>query len=986
LAHIEPAVVERLLAGALSAEETRAVQEHLATCPACQKRVGVVGSRIVLPTHTPGGSLAQTVVRSDSGALERPSPKNNTPVPMQLDSSQAVDASRANKMGRYILLERLGAGGMGVVYAAYDPELDRKVALKLLRPDATIGAKEGQARLLREAQAMAKVVHPNIVAVHDVGTFGDEVFITMDFVEGRNAAVWLSESPHPWREVLEAYVRAGRGLAAAHATGLVHRDFKPDNVLIGKDGSVRVTDFGLATTASGAASVRSTLPGNTPLPIPRPDVPFERPLTMMGAVMGTPGYMSPEQHMAGPADARSDQFSFCASLYEALYGVKPFAGDSPMVIAVEVTKGRVRPPPKESAVPAWVWKIMQRGLSTDPAARWPDLTALLDELSRDPSVRKRRIGVAAAGVGVALAVVFGVYRVGQAKSALCTGAERRLAGVWDRDRKEAIRAAFDGTGQSSAGVVFNVVEAYLDAWARDYVSAHTDACEATRIRGDQSDKVLGLRMACLDDRLLEARALSDLFLKAEARTIDGAAGAAQGLSGFEGCADLKLLDTKVRPPPKEKEEAVAKVRRELADAKALRNAGRPGKALEAYASAAADAKAIGYGPLEADALLRRGQLESEGRRFALAEKSVASALFLAESEADDNLAAQAAVQLVWIEGHDLKRYDDARRWAGLAEAIVHRLGGSQPLEGRLLLSQGVVAADERDYPTAERLLGQALELLRKSYGEDNPATTGALTQLAQVQYDARHPEKAEELYLQALERAQARGPDHPALIPVLSGLAKIQQGRGEREEAVKTFERALAISEKRLGPEHPQTAITESYLGEALFAAGKLSSAATHCARSVEIFESLAKKRGEAHPSLGAARGTLAMVLLREGKSAEALAQAERAIAVLEKSSAPDEKSLAYFRGMAGRALLGLSRTGAAQVELEAALAGQEKTRSDPAAIAETRFALAQALWSSPRERPRARHLAQEARNTIAAEPTLVAKRAEMDAWIAAHR
>src|SRR5262245_11493 len=251
---------------------------------------------------------------------------------------------KGTALGRYVSLARLGSGGMSEVYAAFDPQLDRRVALKLLRPDVVAGmaAEEGRARVLREAQALARLSHRNVVAVHDVGTESGEIFIAMEYVDGVTVRTWLAEHERTWREILNVFLDAGRGLAAAHEAGLVHRDFKPDNVLVTPTGRVVVLDFGLARGAGGpetpgAPSVRTppTQPERLTLP-PSPGnpstpslgrAPLDTPLTKMGDLMGTPRYMSPEQLGAALVDGRSDQFSFCVSLYEALHGQRPFPGE-----------------------------------------------------------------------------------------------------------------------------------------------------------------------------------------------------------------------------------------------------------------------------------------------------------------------------------------------------------------------------------------------------------------------------------------------------------------------------------------------------------------------------------------------------------------------------------------------------------------------------------------------------------------------------------
>ncbi|PCC75646.1 WD40 repeat [Nannocystis exedens] len=314
------------------------------------------------------------------------------------------------KIGRFTVLRQIGAGGMSVVYAAYDERLDRRIAVKLLRSGESA---DNQARLLREAQAMARLSHPNVVAVHEVGAWEQQVYVAMEFVRGPNLRDWLQAVPRDIREIREVFVAAGRGLAAAHHAGLVHRDFKPANVLVGDDGRVRVGDFGLVRHAGDEPA-----DGPAPAPVPAASivqagarVELSTTLTETGAILGTPAYMSPEQHLGRPVDARSDQFSFCVALYEALYGAPPFAGRDLFELAKRVLAGAVSPVPEDSKVPAWLRRAVLRGLAVDPAARWPSIDDLLDELERDPerSWRTRRtaalVGLAVVGVVVGLVVV-----------------------------------------------------------------------------------------------------------------------------------------------------------------------------------------------------------------------------------------------------------------------------------------------------------------------------------------------------------------------------------------------------------------------------------------------------------------------------------------------------------------------------------------------------------------------------------------------------
>jgi len=307
--------------------------------------------------------------------------------------------ARGTRIGRYEIEYLLGTGGLGVVYAANDPELGRRVALKLLKvdPRAATGSQE---RLVREARALARISHPNVVAVYDVGVFEDRVFVAMELIVGRDLRTWLAVKPRGWREVIDVFRAAGRGLAAAHAAGLVHRDFKPDNLLVGDDGRICVTDFGLARGAEPDISVDA-------LPIVDSADPLVSPLTQVGQIVGTPAYMAPEQHQAIGADARTDQFAFASSLYEALFGKRPYDGKNYSELRKAVITGQLRPVPRQIAVPRTLVPIVLRGLATRPGDRWPSMAALLDALERDRTKVPRRIAFSAGTILAVLATALG---------------------------------------------------------------------------------------------------------------------------------------------------------------------------------------------------------------------------------------------------------------------------------------------------------------------------------------------------------------------------------------------------------------------------------------------------------------------------------------------------------------------------------------------------------------------------------------------------
>ncbi len=377
-------VLVAFAAGRLPAERRAQLEHHLDTCELC------------------GVLVAEAARDPDPSSV---SSLGDAP-------TQPGRLLRGTCLGRYLVVEQLGSGGLGDVYACYDPELDRRVAIKLLRTVAD-DPERAQLRLRREAQALARLAHPNVVAVHDVGAFGGRVFVAMELVDGQTLREWIAAGPHGWRAVRDLMVEAGRGLWAAHAAGMVHRDFKPSNVMIGRDGRVRVLDFGLARAATPTGEAQAC-----PSVEARGGAGIEAVLTRTGTILGTPAYMAPEQFVGDPIDERADQFGYCCTVYEALHGVRPFKGRSLDQLFASVRAG---PAEGGEGAPAWFRRAIVRGLAFDPARRFADMGALLDALDRDRRSRRWQVG---ALVG---ALVTGVVGLGVGRALTPVSAAQREA-------------------------------------------------------------------------------------------------------------------------------------------------------------------------------------------------------------------------------------------------------------------------------------------------------------------------------------------------------------------------------------------------------------------------------------------------------------------------------------------------------------------------------------------------------------------------------
>ncbi|QRK09283.1 tetratricopeptide repeat protein [Archangium violaceum] len=782
--------------------------------------------------------------------------------------------TRGATVSRYVVLERIGQGAMGVVYAAYDPELDRQVALKLLRPEGR-HVEELRRRLLREAQSLARLSHPNVVSAHDVGTCGDGLFLTMDLVEGTTLAEWLKQ-PRPWREVLRVFLEAGRGLAAAHAAGLVHRDFKPANVLVGHNGQVRVTDFGLASSSGQP---------DAPTPRPRPESARENaatPLTRTGALLGTPAYMAPEQLQGNGASALSDQFSFCVALHEALHGERPYQGHTPEELAQAALEGRVRPPGRESKVPSWVRRAVRRGLRARPEERFPSMETLLAAIS--PRALRVRTWVAVSAATASLVGLAVGYEVAHRREVRCAQEAEKLATVWGPEQRERVRTAFLSTGKPYAASIWENVSAALDAHAARWRELRTETCMAS----SSTPSTTGLlTAACLDTQLWQFAAITEVLRKADAQTVQNAPQMMASLEGLTGCHTTPALVTRPQPPD-DLRPRVDAVRRRLAEARARMDAGSHAQGLEVTSALVPQARNIGYRPLEAEVLVLHGQLHGLVGKLQEAEEILYRALWAADAGRDDETVARVWLLLIWVVGEQKARMDEAERLVHHARAAVERLGKERfpaiTIEfhlrmGGLLLVQGKL--DEAD---AE--FSRGLSLSRELYGPESLRTAHFLSSLGRVRTRQQRGPEAVALFRQAQTlRERIWGPDHPGHALNLSNLASELLWMGQPEEALATFRRSLALLESSRAPDHPSLATPLNNLAALLRRRGQLDESRRYFQRALAIFE---RTKGPDHPNTAAALCGLGYVESDAQRFDEALAHGQEALTRVERALGPD--------------------------------------------------------------------------------------------------
>jgi len=677
-----------------------------------------------------------------------------------------------DRVGRYVVLSQLGSGGMGIVYTAYDPELDRKVALKVVR-SWLVGREEAHTRFVREARAMARISHRGVVPIHDVGTLGDSVFLAMELVDGRNARRWLDEEKPRWRRAVATLLDVGRGLAAAHAAGIVHRDVKPANILVGSDGAARVTDFGLARTeldeSTGPDAASSDEAPADPDAMWPATTTASDALTRTGAILGTPAYMAPEQHLGRRADARSDQFSFCVVLYESVYGEPPFdttaRGDLPIALALaaEVTGGRVRPAPKKTKVPAWLRRILLRGLAASPEARWPSMAALLDAIEETPRRRRRSLIIAA--TAAAVVIVGASFLVGRATPVVatdpCQGGAALLASAWPPAARTSAVARLAGLGAYGRSAAPRIAAA-LDDYAGRWATGHREACVAHR-RGAQSDALFDRRMLCLERGRDALAALASVVETAAEPTLPGAVVAASMLPDPAACADAAGLLAQVAPPPPEKAAAAAAIAAEIERAQVYIDAGRYDAAEREAQAAAAQARALGYAPLVARALSRQGLAAmnvSGGGKGAV--PLLAEAARIAVEVGDDALAVEAWARERWIRGALLNRPDGGLEGLDLVAGLAARPASTPFARALLFNNVGSIAIAQGRFDEARGWLARALPDSLRVTGAGALEMVNVQGNLARATPD---PAARDAMFAAAITRlTHLVGDDHPSTL------------------------------------------------------------------------------------------------------------------------------------------------------------------------------------------------------------------------------
>ena len=890
--------------GRLAGPERDALAAHLARCDRCRRAVS---------------ALAVTELGGSGERAEEPAPPPGGAV------------------GRFVLTRHLGRGAMGEVWAARDPELGREVALKFLGMSPEVLGADATDRMRREAQAMARLNHPNAVTIYELCEADGQLFCAMELVAGVTLRAWLA-APRAWTEVVDVALGAGRGLAAAHAAGLVHRDVKPDNILIDDEGRACVSDFGVAKLVGldeGAAAVDAG--GRVDRPV--------RGVTETGALVGTPAYMAPEQLDCREVDAKSDQFSFCVTFWEALFGERPFPAEDLAGLIARVRAG-ARPPADRSGAPRALVRCLVRGLAVDPAARWPSMDALIGELER-VRARPRRRRIAAIWAGASAAVLAGavglaVWAVKDSGSDDARGAaQSRIARAWGPRQKEALAAHLRAGGHPAAGGVYPALVRALDEYRDVWIRMRVDAWAATHVRGEQDQALLERRLACLDRLADQLGALVGELGALPRERVAEAPAALAGLLPVAICADRDRLMAMVAPSQSASAHAADA---ELGRVMALTLAGRHDEAVT-----------------RAEALLAAGPGDPARTAYTLytlgtaqayagkpgAEATLRRAVEAAAAARDHFLVARTWIRLVQHLGEASGRREDALALAPAASAAIDQagadpvqradlhtaLGGIEHQKGALPAARthfeaalsgyrAAAASDPRlvarvvqgeaalggiliklgELDAARALLEGSLRSLRAAYGELHPVIATTLQNLAVIAQLEKDWSQAEMFGRQALQVARTvLAPGDGTTVGIHRSLAISLRAGGRLAEARAELEAARAELGRRPVPEALEVARIDLALCDLEQNAGGGGRAVERCRRAAD---GVTAALGREHPLRATALAQLAHAV-EESAPAEALALYREGLGIL--AAHPEQGAAFRHEFLAGLARAALA-------------------------------------------------------------------------------
>ncbi len=837
----------------------------------------------LLANQAPGGDHERTV-SSSSHPPSRESALLETAVVSSRETGGGSDPNPGTtqaefspppELARYVVVEIIGRGGLGLVYAAHDPALERKVAIKLIRPRRQRDRSQATARFLREAQALAKLSHPNVVSVYDVGIYDDDgpsAFVVMEFVAGTTLSAWLTPERDA-AEILRTFVLAGRGLAAAHAQALVHRDFKPDNVMVGDDGTVKVLDFGLALIdGQGESSAGLSV---DPAADSEPLSPQR--LTETGLVMGTPAYMAPEQHLGKGVGPSADQFSFCLALLRALRGgIKIYDAASLRDLADQKSRGRILERPEDDRTPRHVERILRRGLSPRPEDRWPSMDALLSALTAHP----RRRWALPLVAGICLAGV-GAWAMSRPTTGGCEDGADRLERVWTSTRLDEIKLGLEHADPKLAPEAWSA----LQTWTAAEVDGWSDAYRATCAKlesGELEASAFDQRMQCLRMMAASREGLVDVLSDPNQRLVERLPDQLSAMRTISECGeDGRLARETTLPARAEDRERVIQLREQLQRARTLSESALLDEARDVVTAAVLEARAIGFEPVIAETAVALGLLELDAGSFEAAVVAFEEAAAAGESSRQDFAATEAAAGATFVLATRLERPQEAKRWLARARSSLERAGRPAELELRVVLGETALLYGAEDYAGVADLLADFLLRFEPHSAKDRLQVTVLLGNLATAQQMlGDYPTAITRLQEALALRIELLGAQHPKIAPLRFNLANTYTKAGRYREAIEAYELAIESVEARLGADHFEVANFYTGRGVALKKLGRYDEARRDYEHALEVMR---KSVGVDAPQVAMLLANLGNLAKRTGDPKKALELHQEALAIREK-------------------------------------------------------------------------------------------------------
>ncbi|MDQ3338164.1 MAG: tetratricopeptide repeat protein [Myxococcota bacterium] len=857
------------------------------------------------------------------------------------------------RVGRYAITGELGAGAMGVVYRARDPELDREVAIKLVQPQA--GAPEDELvrqRMLREGRALARIDHPNVVRVFDVGRWHGALFVAMEHAPGTSLRAWLGTA-RSQAAIIDVFVQCARGLAAAHAAGVIHRDFKPDNVVVDEAGHARVMDFGLAQTDADAADDVATTPARFAID------PSELRLTRTRGILGTPAYMAPEQHRAEAIDARADQFAWSVAFAEALGGTRPFTADTHDDLIAAMRAKPDLPP----GIPRRVRRVLERGLAFAPADRFSTMTAAAAGLA------PRRVWPWLAAIAAAIAIGGALFVLRDRDP--CADVDTAMGRVWTTARGERIAAQFAAVQRPFADRAWSYARGAVGRYTEDWKTARVGVCRAGVERGEIDAATRGRIVHCLERRVVE---LDAILARWETGGIESAPQMIDRLAPIDRCAASDAA-----PPATAAERTQLRAfEARFAAANVAADAGQPLEAEPLLAALDRELAATPHHGLRAEVLTRLANVSRDlGKRDA-ARTHLIAALAAAETARSDRTRARAWIALAANAAEDFSRMAEARDSLRLASAVLANLGEPTDLARLHDATRGIVALNANEP-------AEAIAALRRSMEGTLPATERATrTQMLSRALIAAGDHAGALVELDRAEKllVDALGPDAPQLVFVLNSSMEALEYLGRPKDAVARGERALALLEASYGKDNPRRTQLLGNLASMYASAGDKPRARALEAEVVVLAE---RQFGADAEPTAVALLNLASTLNQLGEHEKAIEHLDRAKVIFTKVLGADAAPIANVHSGLYEAHGKLGRPALALQHAERSLAIREAGNTPPGYLAYSRIELAEALWEAG-EKSRAIALAKSALElplgTTGREGELVT---QIRAWLAAH-